>query len=131
MKTNQELEKNVQSQIKWDPLLNEIEIGIRAKDAVIQLTNLLNSYSKKSEAEATAKSQDALLKTNVEEALSLNWSINIQDITVFVSGTKVTLSGTVRSEYQKNEADRIAWNIPGVWPVTNEIKVEYDYALFD
>lgn len=224
MKTNEELQKDVQNAIKWEPLLNAAEVGVTAKDGVITLTGVVNSYAKKSEAEMAAKnvagvkavvekleikfgtdwakkddneiatevlnaikwnwevpadkvkvkvekgwitlegeltwnfqkeavknavknllgvtgvsnkitikpeSHDKIEKTKVEDALSRNWSINTQDIDVSVSGTKVTLSGTVSSWYQKDEAGRIAWNTPGIWTVDNELEVEYDYALID
>ena len=224
MKTNEELQKDVQNAIKWEPLLNAAEIGVTVKDGVVTLTGTVNSYAKKSEAEAAAKSvagvkavvekieikfgtdwakkddneiatevlnaikwswsvpndkvkvkvekglvtldgelswnfqreaaknavknllgvtgvsnnirikaesHDAIEKRDVEKALARNWSINTQDITVKVSGTKVTLTGTVTSWYQKDEAGRIAWNTPGIWTVDNELEVEYDYALID
>ena len=60
-----------------------------------------------------------------------NWAIADQDILVNVSGHKVTLSGTVTSWYQKDEAARIAWGAPGVWTVDNELVIEYDYELAD
>ena len=52
-------------------------------------------------------------------------------IQVKVSGNNVTLSGTVDSWYQKDEAGRIAWNAPGVLAVNNELHVEYDYSFVD
>jgi osmotically-inducible protein OsmY len=65
------------------------------------------------------------------EALNRNWSINTKNIDVNVNGTKVTLSGSVNSWYQKDEAERIAWNTPGIWSVDNKLTVEYDYSLVD
>jgi hypothetical protein len=59
------------------------------------------------------------------------WPIDDDDITVEVSGTTVTLTGTVDSWYQRDEAEKIAWNAPGVWAVANELVVDYDYALMD
>ena len=55
MKTNQDLQKDVQDAIKWEPLLNAAEIGVIAKDGVITLTGTVDSYSKKLEAEGAAK----------------------------------------------------------------------------
>ena len=55
MKTNEELQKDVQDAIKWEPLLNAAEIGVTAKDGVITLTGTVDSYTKKSEAEDAAK----------------------------------------------------------------------------
>lgn len=55
MKTNQELQKDVQDAIRWEPLLNAAEIGVTAKDGVITLTGTVDSYYKKVEAETAAK----------------------------------------------------------------------------
>jgi hypothetical protein len=38
MKTNEDLQKDVQNAIKWEPLLNAAEIGVTAKDGVVSLT---------------------------------------------------------------------------------------------
>ncbi len=72
---------------------------------------------------------DAIEKENVKNALARHWSINSDDIDVKAEGTKITLSGTVTSLYQKEEAGRIAWKTPGVWSVENKLEVEYRYAL--
>jgi len=224
MKTNEELQKDVQDAIKWEPLLKAAEIGVTAKDGVITLSGTVDSYAKKSEAEAAAKTvagvkvvveqieiktysnllhrddndlanevlnaykwnweipndkvkvkvengwitlegavewnyqreaaerlikklagikgisnlitistevHDEIEKMGIESALGRNWSISKQDIHVKVVGTKVTLTGTVDSWYQKEEAGRIAWNAPGVVSVDNELLVEYAYSLVD
>ena len=74
MKTNEELQKDVQNAIKWEPLLNAAEIGVTAKDGVITLTGTVNSYAKKSEAEMAAKDV-AGVKAVVE-----NWKLNLAQI---------------------------------------------------
>ena len=219
MKTNEELQKDVQNAIKWEPLLNAAEIGVTAKDGVVSLTGVVDSYSKKLEAENAAKNvagvkavvekieikfnsswnksnadianevlnalksnwvvpkdkvkvkvedgwitldgelpwnyqreaaknsvnylsgvkgvtnnikvksetHDEIEKEKVESALNRNWSLNSKDVKVKVSGTKITLIGTVSSWYQKEEAERIAWSTPGVWSVNNDLFVEYGY----
>jgi osmotically-inducible protein OsmY len=219
MKTNEELQKDVQNAIKWEPLLNAAEIGVTAKDGVVSLTGVVDSYSKKLEAESAAKNvagvkavvekieikissswnktnldianevttalksnwmipqdkvkvkvedgwitldgelpwnyqreaaknavknlsgvkgvtdnlkiksetHDEIEKAKVEKALNLSWSLNSHNINVKVSGTKITLTGAVNSWYQKDEAERIAWNTPGVWSVDDELLVEYPY----
>jgi osmotically-inducible protein OsmY len=55
MKTNEELQKDVQCAIKWEPLLNAAEIGVTVKEGVVSLTGVVDSYSKKLEAETAAK----------------------------------------------------------------------------
>ena len=52
MKPNENLQKDVQDAIKWEPLLNAAEIGVTAKDGVVTLSGIVDSYSKKLEAES-------------------------------------------------------------------------------
>lgn len=221
MKTNQELQTDVQNAIKWEPLLHAAEIGVTAKDGVVSLTGVVDSYAKKVEAENAAKkvigvkalvekievhfpsewtktnaeianevlsalnanwsvpkdkvtvkvedgwvtlegelpwnyqkeaaksavhyltgvkgvinnikikseTHDAIEKKDVENAIGRSWAVDDTDIQVEVSGTTVTLTGTVDSWYQKEEAARIAWNTPGIWHVKNELVVDYYYEL--
>jgi osmotically-inducible protein OsmY len=94
-----------------------------AKDAVKNLlgvTGVSNDITIKSEI------QDQIEKRDIENAFKRNWSLNDRDITVKVSGHKVTLTGTVNSSYQKSEAGLAAWNAPGVWTVNNELFVAYN-----
>jgi len=224
MKTNADLQRDVQEAIKWEPLLSAAEIGVTAKDGVITLTGTVDSYWKKTEAEVAAKNvagvkavvekieikfagnsfkkddndiakevltayqgnievprdkvkikvekgwvtldgelewnfqkeaakeavrdlsgvtgvtnnitirpntQDEIERKDIERALERNWSLSDREITVKVSGTKVTLTGTVDSWYQKSEAARIAWMVRGVWSVENDLVVDYVYELAD
>jgi len=54
MKSNSELQQDVQDAIKWQPLLNAAEIGVTAKDGVVSLTGVVDSYAKKTQAEDAA-----------------------------------------------------------------------------
>jgi osmotically-inducible protein OsmY len=109
----------------WVTLSGELEWNYQ-KDAVknavknlLGVTGVGNNITIKSEA------QDRIEKMDIESALRRNWSINDRNITVKASGHKATLTGTVDSWYEKDEAARIAWNAPGVWSVDNELVVEY------
>ena len=55
MKTNENLQKDVQDAIKWEPLLHAAEIGVTVKDGIVTLTGIVDSYAKKMEAETAAK----------------------------------------------------------------------------
>lgn len=99
-----------------------------AKNAVRYLTGVkgvTNNIKVKSE------SHDAIEQKDVEDAIGRSWSVDDNDIHVSVSGTTVTLTGTVNSWYQKTEAARIAWNTPGIWHVENELEVDYYYVYAD
>ena len=66
---------------------------------------------------------DSIEKEAIEKALHRNGQINSNDIKVTVTANEVTLKGEVSFYYQKDEAERIAWNAPGVWSVNNELSV--------
>ena len=70
-------------------------------------------------------------KDEIENALMRNWTIFHEDIDINVLGHNVTLSGKVNSSYEKDEAERIAWNAPGVESVDNQLVVEFEYAYVD
>lgn len=218
MKSNENLQRDVQDAIKWEPLLHAAEIGVTVKDGVVTLTGIVDNYVKKMEAETATKNVkgvkaviekievkykiDATKKTDseiatqilnafqwnwtipndsvhvkiengwvtldgdlrwnyqreaakntiknvegikgitnnikiiandtdtvekeaIEKALSRNWSINSIAIKVSVEANEVTLSGMVDSYFQKDEAEKIAWNAAGVWSVNNELAVNY------
>lgn len=72
-----------------------------------------------------SETHDAIKKANIESALKRNWNINDNDITVQAIGHRVTLTGTVNSWFQKDEASRMAWDAPGVWNVDNRLAIEY------
>jgi len=115
----------------WVTLEGQLEWNFQ-REAAKNLVNIqagvkgvTNNISIKSET------HDAVEKRDIEDALDRNWSIDREDIQIKVSGNKVTLSGTVGSNYQKDEAGRIAWNAPGVWSVANDLVVEYDYSFAD
>lgn len=62
----------------------------------------------------------------VEKALRRSWILDVDNIKVRVDGKTIYLSGIVDSLFQKEEAERIAWNTPGVWYVDNELVVEFN-----
>lgn len=73
-----------------------------------------------------SETEDAIEKAGIVDALRRNWAIDDDEIVVTAAGHKATLTGTVNSLYQKDEAGRAAWNAPGVWIVDNKLAVEYN-----
>jgi osmotically-inducible protein OsmY len=105
-------------ELSWNYQKEAAQKSVNKLDGVKGVTNTIG---------IKADSKDAIEKKLIEDALDRNWSIDNGDIEVVVSGTKVTLNGTVDSWYQKQEAGRIAWNAPGVWNVDNELVVDYQF----
>ena len=144
MKTNEELQRDVQNAIKWEPQLNAAEIGVTAKDGVITLMGTVDAYYKKIEAENAAKNVDGV-KAVVEEieikyssntksdediakdalkALTDNWNVPQEKIQIKVEKGWVTLEGQVTWNYQKEAANKSIGHLTGVKGVTNRIKIK-------
>jgi osmotically-inducible protein OsmY len=146
MKTNEELREDVMEEIKWDPSLKSVasEIGVTAKDGVVTLSGLVDTYSKKLAAEKAAQRVSGvkvvavdievkafkLAKTDTEiaeairNALRWNSKVNEDKVEVKVDDGWVYLSGKVDWDYQKRAAQTNVEDLVGVKGITNSITVE-------
>ncbi len=115
----------------WITLEGELQWNYERNAAKDAVKNLLGVTGVSNNIKIKSDVNEAIEKADIEKALKRNWSIYDNGIDVKVSGHKATLTGTVDSWYQKDEAGRIAFEAPGVWSVDNELLVDYDYALMD
>jgi len=113
----------------WVSLQGEVQWNYQKEIAESVVVNLLGVAGVVNHIKINANKHDEVEKAAIEDALDLNWSLRDRDIEVEVCDNKVTLTGTVDSWYQKNEAARIAWKAPGVLSVDNQLKVEYEFEL--
>jgi osmotically-inducible protein OsmY len=145
MKNNEQLQKDVQDAIKWQPLLNAAEIGVTVKDGIVSLTGVVDSYSKKSEAECAAKNTagvtaviekievkvpNSWIKNNTEianevlKALKNRWDLPQDKVKVKVEAGWITLTGELNWNYQKEAARDAIKDLMGVTGVTNNITIK-------
>jgi osmotically-inducible protein OsmY len=147
MKTNEELRNDVIEEIKWEPELKNLatEIGVAAKDGVITLTGIVDTYRKKIAAEKAAqrvsgvkviasdievkvgsfgKKTDTEIAETVKNALRWNSAVNEDEIEVKVDNGWVYLDGKVEWEFERTSAQRNVENLVGVRGVTNNISLK-------
>jgi osmotically-inducible protein OsmY len=146
MKSNAELQKDVQTAIAWEPLLTAAEVGVTVKDGIVSLTGTVDSYPKKAEAEKAAKGvvgvkavveeikvkfnnffeklNDSEIATEILKALKWNIQTPSEKIKIKVESGWVTLDGELEWNYQKEEAENAIKNLGGVIGITNNISVK-------
>jgi osmotically-inducible protein OsmY len=110
----------------WVRLEGELQWNYQKEAAKKSVHNLVGVKGISNDIIIKSEANDKIEKGNIESALARHWSLNSDDIQVEVSNNKVTLSGIVDSWYERTEAERIAWNAPGVWEVENELVLEFE-----
>jgi osmotically-inducible protein OsmY len=143
-RTAEQIQRDVQDELRWDARLQPNEIGVIVKYGVVMLTGWVDSYVKKWAAEraavrvagvrAVANDIEVKLPASAERTdadiaaaavMALQWDALIPDeqVKVRVSEGRVTLGGEVEWQYQKRAAERAVRGLTGVRAVTNLISI--------
>jgi len=109
----------------WVTLEGEVEWQYQKEYAERDVRNLWGVKDVSNLIRVKPRLKASELKEQVEQALVRSAKTDADRITVDVDGSKVTLSGTVRSWAERDEAERAAWLAPGVTSVDNRITVSY------
>jgi len=141
--SNNELERNVYDELRWDPKVDDAAIAVSAEEGVVTLRGTVGSFRQKREAKQDAervygveqvknelevrilnddRRDDADLRGSVLQALALD-SIVPSSIDASVDDGFVTLSGQANWQFQRDEAEFVASNVLGVITVDNEIEL--------
>jgi osmotically-inducible protein OsmY len=143
VKTDEEIQKDVLAELKWDARIQPNEIGVSVKDGIVTLTGWVDSYLKKWSAEDVAHRVDGVkgIANDIEVKLAtertdpdiaaaavhaLEWDAFVPSDKVQVTVSKgwVTLRGEVEWQYQREDAERVVRRLAGVKGVTNLITVK-------
>ena len=145
MKSDEEIERDVREELKWDPDLDAEDIAVSVKNGVVTLAGFTRSYTDRLEAEAAAKRvagvhavandievrlpaidqrPDPDIARDAVAALKAELPISHDKIKVIIKDGWVTLEGAVEWRYQKNTADSAVRKVKGVKGVTNVITVK-------
>ena len=145
MKTDSELQRDVMTELKWEPTIHAAEIGVAVKDGVVTLSGDVDTYSMKWAAERAVKRvsgvkgvaeeikvslPDPYKRTDEDIARSatnvLEWNFWVPGdrVKVMVQDGWITLSGEVNWWYQKERAEDAVRHMIGVSGVTNRITIK-------
>jgi osmotically-inducible protein OsmY len=143
IRTDQEIQKDVMAELRWDAQIQPNEIGVAVKDGVVTLTGWVDSYLKKWSAEDAARrvagvkavANDLEVKLATERtdpdiaaaavhALEWDSSVPAGKVQVTVSKGWVTLRGEVEWQYQRQAAESAIRRLAGVKGVSNLIVVK-------
>jgi osmotically-inducible protein OsmY len=142
--TDEQIQREVLAELKWDSRLQPNEIGVAVKDGVVTLTGAVDSFIKRWATENAAQrvrgvravandievrlpDDDRLDDSDIalEAARALKWDSLVPDgdVKVTVSKGWITLRGTVEWEYQRRAAERAVRRLPGVVGISNLVTV--------
>jgi osmotically-inducible protein OsmY len=143
--SDEQIQKDVLAELKWDARVQPNEIGVAVKDGVVTLMGSVDSYAKRSAAEeathrvrgvvavandievrlpVSSERSDADIADAAVRALEWDAFVPIEKIDITVSKGWVTLKGEVEWQYEKEDAERVVRRLSGVKGVTNLITVK-------
>lgn len=142
--TDEQIQRDVLAELKWDSHVGPNEIGVIVKDGVVTLTGWVDSYTKKWAAveaaqrvhgvkavadeievrlPSTAQRTDADIAAAARRALEAHADLPLESIDITVAKGIVTLKGEVEWHYQKEDAERVVRRLAGVRGVVNLLTV--------
>jgi osmotically-inducible protein OsmY len=141
--SNDELQLSVTEELIWDPKVDSNAIAVSAEEGVVTLRGTVGSLREKREAKKDAervygvkhvkneldvkvmndeRRANADLRGDILHALTLNTLVPAT-IGAEVADGFVTLTGTANWQFQRDEAEFVAANVPGVISVTDEVRL--------
>ncbi|SDI85973.1 BON domain-containing protein [Paraburkholderia phenazinium] len=152
MKTDQQLQQEVEEELAWDPAINVTDIGVEVKERVVTLSGHPASYAEKLAAQKAAQRVAGIRAVMVEMDIRLphgdvrtdeeianavrsilTWTVGLRESSVQVEVEKgwVTMRGEVDRAYKRYVATCTVSHMRGVTGVTNLIDVGGDVVAED
>ena len=144
VRTDEEIQRDVLNELKFEPRVQPNEVGVIVKDGVVTLVGWVDSYAKKWAAEeaahrvrgvlavandievrlpTAAERTDADIAAAAVRALEWDAAVPVDKLDITVSKGWVSLRGEVEWQYQKQDAERVVRRLQGVRGVSNLIVV--------
>lgn len=145
MKTDTQLQLDVNAELAWDPAIQSGDISVRVKDGIVTLAGHVGSYAEKMDAERAAwrvagvkalaveidvqlggdsTRQDVDIARSVKNVLEWTTYLPKDSVRVTVEGGWVTLAGDVNWEYQRQSAVSAVRYLLGVKGVYDQVIIK-------
>lgn len=152
MRTDMELQREVTTELRWDPSVRDEEVAVAVRDGVVTLGGTVDSFAVKLAAlkaaervggvHAVADELDVRLpgpsqRSDTELAhqvvSALRWDVLVPDdrIKARLEQGWVTLEGEVEWEFERRAARRAVQNITGLRGVTNLVTLKQRASALD
>jgi osmotically-inducible protein OsmY len=145
MRSDSEIKRDVEDELRWEPRIDATNIAVAVKDGVVTLSGFTHGYGDKFEAETIAKRVRGVIGlandievrlpdvdrpadpdvargavARLKNELPASW----ERIKVIVKNGVVTLEGEVEWNYERDRAVRAVRWLKGVKSVSNLIKLK-------
>ena len=146
MKSDAELKRDVEGELAWDVQIDAAAIGVATHHGVVTLTGTVGSWAEKHAIEEAAYRVHGVASIANEIEIKPSWEIGPTDSELaeqvhlalawdpFITCDRIratvcdhgslTLSGSVGTLRERDEAERVVRGIAGIRFVTNDIAIE-------
>ena len=145
MQTDSDIKRNVEEELRFDPIVHGFDVAVAVKEGVVTLTGFVHNYNQKYEAERVVKRiagvrgvandievrlphvdarPDPEIARDVVDAIKRDLPVSWERIKVVVKSGWVTLEGEAEWNYQRERAVAAARRVKSVKGVTNSIKIK-------
>jgi osmotically-inducible protein OsmY len=149
MRTDEEIKRDVEAELRFDPDIYADDIGISVKEGVVSLTGFVRSYAQKWQAERDVKRvigvrgvandlevrlphiderPDPEIARDAVQAIRSELPYSGDKFTVTVKSGWVTLEGEVEWNYQRERAEHAVRRVKGVKGITNLVTLQAKVA---
>lgn len=126
--------------LNWDALVPHGRITVKVEHGIVTLGGEVDWHYQRSEAEYDVRKLNGVMgvvndivvapkvepedvRAKIRAALERNAEVEANNVTIGVSGGKVTLGGKVNAWTEREAIERAAWSAPGVTQVEDRIEL--------
>jgi osmotically-inducible protein OsmY len=145
MRTDSDIKRDVEAELKWDPDFDATDIAVNVKSGVVALTGFVRSYTQRYQAERAAKRvagvlgvandievrlpagnerPDPEIARDAVAALMTELPYSSENMKVTVKSGWLTLEGSAEWNYQRIRAEEAVRRVKGIKGVSNLIELK-------